>query len=64
MFLSLVNFTTKYGSTVQLIGLTVIFYSLLAFIFGTHLFFIIMNFIIEREVYKYFLYKRFCKEKL
>lgn len=62
MFLSLVDFTTKYVQFIELIGLTQIFYAMLAFIFGTHLFFLLGNMISERKVYWHFLKKKFCRE--
>jgi hypothetical protein len=61
MFLSLVTFTTKYAQKVQLISLTVIFYSLLAFIFGLHLFFLLLSLCMERKVYHRFLQRKFCR---
>lgn len=60
MFLSLVNFTTKYAEFVQLISLTIIFYALLAFIFGMHLFFLLISICVEKDVYCHFLRKKFC----
>lgn len=62
MFLSMVNFTTKYAYFVELIGLTIIFYALLAFIFGSHLFFLLVHLWLEWDVYKHFLFKKFCEK--
>ena len=63
LFLSLINFTTKYNTTVQLINLTRIFYGLLAFVFGLHLFFLGLSICIERRVYKYFINKKCCSDQ-
>jgi hypothetical protein len=63
LFLSLINFTTKYTETVQLINLTIIFYTLLAFVFGMHLFFLLVSVVVEKEVYKYFLFRKCCEEE-
>jgi len=60
MFLSLVTFTTKYAQFVQLINLTVIFYALLAFIFGLHLFFLLLSLCIEKSVYLRFMQSKCC----
>jgi len=62
MFLSLINFTTKYAEFVQLINLTIIFYALLAFIFGMHLVFLLLSICVEKDVYKFFLKKKFCSD--
>lgn len=48
LFLSLINFTTKYNSSSELISLTIIFYSLLAFVFGMHMTFLLVSIILER----------------
>jgi len=47
---------------VQLIGLTRIFYGLLAFVFGMHLFFLGLSLCIERSTYRYFIGRKFCEE--
>lgn len=60
MFLSLVTFTTKYAQKVQLINITVILYALLSFIFGLHLFFLLLSLCIERKVYLRYMYAKFC----
>ena len=62
LFLSLINFTTKYNTTVQLITLTQIFYGLMAFVFGMHLFFLLFSLCVERSAYKYFIDKKCCKD--
>ena len=62
LFLSLINFTTKYEETSQLIKLTIIFYAMLAFLFGMHLFFLLVSICLEKEVYKHFLLKKCCPE--
>lgn len=62
MFLSLIDFTTKYVEFIQLINLTQIFYTMIAFIFGCHLFFLLLNIIFERQVYLHFIKKMCCKE--
>lgn len=62
MFLSLLNFTTKYAYYVELISLTTIFYALLAFIFGAHLFFLLTHLLLERTVYLHFLRRKFCPD--
>ena len=63
LFLSLINFTTKYNSTVQLINLTRIFYGLMAFVFGMHLAFMLISLLVERRVYKYFANKKWCRKE-
>lgn len=35
---------------------------MMAFVFGMHLFFLLVSILIEREAYKYFLYKKCCPE--
>lgn len=62
MFLCLVDFTTKYVQFIELIGLTQIFYAMLAFIFGSHLLFLLVNIVSERRVYWHFLKKRCFRE--
>lgn len=63
LFLGLINFTTKYTETVQLISLTSILYTLLAFVFGMHLFFLLVSMVMEREVYKHFWLRKCCPEE-
>lgn len=63
LFLSLINFTAKYTQTVQLISLTMIFYVLLAFVFGMHFTFILISLYMEKDVYKHFLFKKCCEEE-
>jgi hypothetical protein len=62
MFISLINFTTLYTNQTALLDITVIFYGLLAFIFGMHLFFLLIAIWVEWKVYKHFCFKKFCKE--
>jgi hypothetical protein len=63
LFLSLINFTTKYNTTVQLINLTQIFYAMLVFVFGMHLGFVILSICMEKDAYRHFLRKRCCREE-
>lgn len=45
MFVLLINFTTKYTSTTQLIPLTQLLYAVLAFIFAMHFLFLLISLI-------------------
>ena len=63
MFLLLINFTTKYTSTTQLIPLTQLLYAVLAFIFGMHLLFLLLSLTLEWRVYWHFMAKRCCEEE-
>lgn len=60
--MSLINFTAKYSQTVQLISLTIIFYTLMACVFAMHFIFMVISILMEREVYKHFLFKKCCEE--
>ena len=62
MFVLLINFTTKYTSTTQLIPLTQLLYAVLAFIFAMHLLFLIISLVLEWPVYKHYIKKKCCEE--
>jgi hypothetical protein len=61
LFMGLIDFTSEYGNGVQLIDLTVIFYGLLASVFGLHFLFMVLSLIVERDVYKHFIKRKFCR---
>ena len=58
--MGLIDFTSQYKSQVQLISLASIFYTLLAFVFGMHFFFLLLSICVERQVYKHFIFKKCC----